>query len=200
MSPTQSQAILTLLYKKGNKNFLDNWRPISLLNIDYKMAARVLTERLKKIIHCIVSHDQSGFMKDRSAAECIRIIQDTIDYCQYSNEPGVVMFLDFMKGFDTVDHNFLFNVLRKFGFKDSFIRWIITFYNDANGRVVNYGWISESFLIEQCVRQGCPSSALLFIIVADVLASKIKQNLELQELKCLTMIKTILKILIEIYI
>ena len=63
LSSTQSQAIFTLLYKKGNKNLLDNWRPISLLNIDYKLAARVLTLRLKKIIHCIVSKDEFGFMK-----------------------------------------------------------------------------------------------------------------------------------------
>ena len=58
LSSTQSQATLTLLYKKGNKNLLDNWRPISLLNVDYKLAASVLTFRLKKVIHRIVSHDQ----------------------------------------------------------------------------------------------------------------------------------------------
>ena len=48
--------------------------------------------------------------------------------------------------------------------------------NNANGRILNYGWISENFSIERGVRQGCPLSALLFIIVAEVLAARIKQN------------------------
>ena len=140
------------------------------------VAASVLSFRLKKVIHRIVSHDQAGFMKNRSAAECIRFIQDTIDYCEHTHKAGIIMFLDFMKGFDTVDHDFLFNLLREFGFKYSFIRWIQTLYNNANGRILNYGWISEDFSIERGVRQGCPLSALLFIIVAEVLAARIKQN------------------------
>ena len=180
LSCTQSQAIVTLLYKKGNKNHLDNWRPISLLNIDYKLVARVLTFRLKKVIHSIVSEDQFGFMKDRSAAECIRLVQDIIDYCQHTDTPGVVMSLDFKKGFDTIDHNFLFNLLQELKFKADFIRWIKTLYRNANGRIINCGWISENFSIERGVRQGCPLSALLFIIVAEILAVRIKQSPKIQ--------------------
>ena len=183
LSSTQSQATLTLLYKKGNKKLLDNWRPISLLNIDYKLAASVLTLRLKKIIHKIVSHDQAGFMKKRSAAECIRFIQDTIEYCKHTNKAGIILFLDFMKGFDTVDHEFLFNLLREFGFKHSFVTWIETLYSNANGRILNNGWISESFCIGRGVRQGCPLSALLFIIVAEVLAAKINQSPNIQGIR-----------------
>ena len=173
LSSTQSQAILTLLYKKGNTNLLDNWRPISLLNIDYKLAARVLTLRLKKIIHCIVSKDQFGFMKNRSAFECIRLVQDIIDFCQSTKTPGVIMSLDFKKGFDTITHNFLFSLIEELRFKESFIRWIQTLYNNANSKVINYGWISGQFSIKRGVRQGCPLSVLLFIIVAEILAAKV---------------------------
>ena len=135
-----------------------------------------MTSRLKKIIHIVVSEDQSGFIKDRSAAECVRLVQDVIDYCQCGEKPGIVMFLDFKKGFDSVDHEFLMCLLRELNFKESFIRWVRTLYNNANGRILNYGWISEQFSIKRGVRQGCPLSALLFIIVAEVLAAKIKQN------------------------
>ena len=91
-----------------------------------------------------------------------------------------MMFLDFKKGFDTINHDFLFFLLRELKFKDSFLRWIQTLYNGAYGRVLNFGWISEKFAIERGVRQGCPLSALLFIIVAEVLAMKIKQKTKIE--------------------
>ena len=102
LSFTQRQAILTLLFKKGNKASLDNWRPISLLNVDYKIAASVLCTRLKRVIEYIISEDQTGFMKKRSAAENVRLVQDIIDYYTSTNQSGIIMFLDFRKAFDNV--------------------------------------------------------------------------------------------------
>ena len=80
--------------------------------------------------------------------------------------------LDFKKGFDTINHHF-FCLLEELRFKESFIRWIQTLYNNANGKVINYGWISEKFSIKRGVRQGCPLSALFFIIVAEIVAAKV---------------------------
>ena len=119
-------------------------------------------------------------MKNRSASECIRTVQDVIDYCQCTETPAIIMSLDFKKGFDTINHDFLFGLLKELRFKESFIRWIKTLYSNANGRVMNYGWISEEFFIKRGVRQGCPLSALLFIIVAEILAAKIKQNVKIK--------------------
>ena len=65
--------------------------------------------------------------------------------------------------------------LKKFQFKEGFIKWVQTLFN-AKGKVLNYGWMSKSFSIEQGVRQGCPLSSLLFVIVAEFLACKIRQN------------------------
>ena len=59
--------------------------------------------------------------------------------------PGVIMSLDFKKGFDTINHNFLFSLLEELRFKESFIRWIQTLYNNAYSKVINYGWISGQF-------------------------------------------------------
>ena len=70
----------------------------------------------------------------------------------------------------------MFSLLEELKFKESFIRWVQTLYKNANGKVINYGWISKEFSIHRGVRQGCPLSALLFIIVAEILTAKIKQN------------------------
>ena len=63
LSTSQRRAIITLLYKKGDRTSLKNWRPISLLNIDYKIAAKALAIRLSKVIGSIINEDQSGYLK-----------------------------------------------------------------------------------------------------------------------------------------
>ena len=108
LSASQKQAFITLIHKKGDKRCIDNWRPISLLNIDYKIAAKVLSTRLQKVITNLVSPEQKGFLKKRSALENIRLVQDIIDYCKYTEIPGIIIFLDFKKAFDNVCHSFLF--------------------------------------------------------------------------------------------
>lgn len=185
LSWSQKQSVLTLMYKKGPKTRLGNWRPISLLNVDYKIAARALSHRLKRVINTIVSVDQSGFMKGRSATENVRLIQDIIDYCESEHVPGIIMFIDFKQAFDNVNHSFLFKTLEIFGFKDTYIKWIRTLYHNACGSVMNYGWLSENFTIEKGVRQGCPLSALLFIITAEILALKVNQNKDIKGIQVL---------------
>ena len=182
LSGSQKQSILTLLYKKGPKTCLDNWRPISLLNVDYKIAACALSRRLKGVIGNIISRDQSGFMKKRSALENVRLVQDVIDYCELEKIQSILMFIDFKQAFDNVNHSFLFDILKKYGFKDSFIIWIQTLYKNACGRILNYGWLSNTFSIQKGVRQGCPLSALLFILVVEALAVRIKENNDIQGL------------------
>ena len=176
LSESQKLAILTLLYKKGDKQCLDNWRPISLLNTDYKIIAKILCTRLKRVVNKLISYGQTGYLKQRSAMQNLRLVQDIIDYCEQNDIQGILLFLDFKKAFDCVDHNFLFHALRLFNFKETFIGWVKTLYTNAVGSVVNNGWTSHKFEIKQGIRQGCPLSALLFILVAEIMALKVKQN------------------------
>ena len=85
-----------MLYKKGIR-ILENWRPISLLNVDYELCAQVLSKRLQNFIGGIISTDQTDFIKKRSATENVRLTQDVIDYCLDKKLPCIIMFLDFKK-------------------------------------------------------------------------------------------------------
>ena len=85
-------------------------------------------------------------------------------------------FLDFRKAFDTVTHEFLFLLLYKLNFNKSYITWIKVIYANAVGSVINNAWVSQKFEIKRGIRQGCPLAALLFILVVEVMALKIKQN------------------------
>ena len=64
LSYTQRHGIITLLYKKGDKEDIRNWRPITLLNVDYKLAAMVLANRLQKVLTSLINEDQVGYIKD----------------------------------------------------------------------------------------------------------------------------------------
>ena len=176
LSATQKRGLLSLLFKKNDRQLLKNWRPISLLNTDYKILAHVLTRRLKSVISNIIHTDQNGYIKGRNIAYNIRLIEDVIEKFENDNAEGAIIFLDFHKAFDTVNHTFLHLVLKKYNFGESFIKWVKTMYNQAESCLSNNGWTSKPFHIQRGIRQGCPLSALLFLLVVEILADKIRKN------------------------
>ena len=92
------------------------------------------------------------------------------------NKNGVLLCLDFQKAFDTVNWEFIIKVLQKLNFGTKFIRWMEILYNDPSLVIKNNGWISKDVKINRGIRQGCPISALLFIIVVEILAINIRSN------------------------
>ena len=107
----------TLLYKKGEHENLQNWRPINLLNYSYKILAYVLTSRLQKVIGNIVKNDQTGYIKGRFVGQNIRLIQDIIELASDADFlEQCIIFIDFHKAFDTLEFNFIHNCLKEFGF------------------------------------------------------------------------------------
>lgn len=177
LSIDQRRGILSIIPKKGKDlRFLKNWRPLSLLNTDYKILTKVLANRLQLVIDDIVSKDQNGYIKGRFIGDNIRTIADVIDYANLYKQSGIIALLDFEKAFDTVNWTFLEMTLEKFGFGDVFRRWIIIFYTDISSCCVNNGKITPFFKISRGIRQGCPISALLFILVVEVLAEKIRED------------------------
>ena len=134
------------------------------------------SNRLHNVLPSIISQDQQGFIKNRCIGSNIRLIQDIIDYTELLNCDGAILLIDFKKAFDTIDWSFLFKSLKKFKFKECFIKWVNVMYSNITSVISNNGWISEPFNIKRGIRQGCPLSALLFVIVAEVLAVKIRSS------------------------
>ena len=176
MSFSQKLSIISLLYKKGSKEELKNYRPISLTDCDYKILAYVLARRLQTVIYKLVSEDQSAYIKGRYIGLNARMILDIFEFCEENEKDGILLFLDFQKAFDSVEWNFIFSVLRKFNFGENFIRWIEILYKNPIFRMKNNGYISKTCTITKGIRQGCPASAIIFILVAEILASKIRES------------------------
>ena len=181
MSIDQRRGIITLIPKPDkDKRLLSNWRPISLLNTDYKILTKALANRLQGVISNIIHTDQTGYIKGRYIGENIRTISDIIDYCEMFNKPGLMVLLDFQKAFDSISWNFLQKSLKAFNFGNTFCKWIKTLYCNTSSCVTNNGYASNFFPVERGVRQGCPISPLLFIIVAEILACKIRFDGEIK--------------------
>ena len=164
------QCIISCL-PKGDKprQFLKNWRPISLLSVVYKIASSALSFRLKKVLHNLLSKTQSGFMSNRFIGESTRLIYDIMYYTQYNDIPGMLMLIDFQKAFDSVSWKFLQTILTLFGFKEGFCNWIKILNTNVRAAVLQSGKLSDFFAIEQGCRQGDPISAYLFLLCAEVM-------------------------------
>ena len=78
---SERQAVITLIEKKGkDKRFIKNWRPISLMNVDTKIASKAIALRLKKVIPKLIHCDQTAYINNRYIGEAIRLISDMLEY------------------------------------------------------------------------------------------------------------------------
>ena len=104
----------------------------------------------------------------------IRLVNDVKDYFDMTDKNGILFMLDFTKAFDSLEWKFLLKTLRFFNFGPSFIKWIETVCHQPVACVKNNGHFSDTFGISRGIRQGCPVSALLFIVCAEILGKRIR--------------------------
>uniref|UniRef100_A0A3B3WLD2 Reverse transcriptase domain-containing protein n=1 Tax=Poecilia mexicana TaxID=48701 RepID=A0A3B3WLD2_9TELE len=170
------QAVLSLLPKKGDLTLLKNWRPVSLLCVDYKLFSKVLSNRLRIILELIIHRDQSYCVPERSIKDNLFLLRDLFDICKlYEIDVGIIS-LDQEKAFDRVDHCFLFSTLRAFGFGEGFISLLGLLYNELFC-VVKVGGLSRPVKVHRGVRPGCPISGQLDSIVVEPLLHKRRSSL-----------------------
>ena len=159
MSCSQKQAVITLIENKGkDRSLLENWRPIFLVNVDTKIMTKAIAARIKNVLPDIIHCDQTGYVKDRFIGETIRSIFDIMEFTAEENIPGLLVFIDFKKAFDSVEWSNLYQCLEIFNFGPDFIRWVKTFYKNIQSCTINNGMASNFFSLERGVHQGDPLS------------------------------------------
>ena len=175
----QTQLGLISLIHKGNSLARDEvkyWRPITLSNIDYKIIAKLLANRIKKVMNEIVGKQQQGFIKNRNIANIIRAIDDILEYERIKNLDNLLFVIDFKQAFDKINNHFILKVFEKFGFGKNFLRWLETILRNRKSCVKNGGHLSSFFEVHCGVKQGCPIAPLLFVLGAEILAQNIIQD------------------------
>ena len=146
LNHTARRGCITLIPKKSRDSLLlRNWRPITLLNSDYKILAKVIANRIKQVLPDLISSDQTGFMENRQITTTIR---KTMEICCY-DAPGYLINLDFEKCFDKIDYSAIIGSLRYFGFGEYLISLVQLLLTNFWSCTINDGYTSNYFRIDR---------------------------------------------------
>jgi len=141
-------AYVRVIHKKGDALMIRNFRPISLCNVDYKIIAKVLAERMSSVMETIMDDEQTGS----------------------------VLLLDFKKAYNRVDRGFMFAVLEKLGFGLNFISMVRVLHHKTRARILMKNRMTKVLAVESGVRQRCPIAAILFVCTMLPLLVGIKED------------------------
>lgn len=172
-----TEASVRLIYKnKGDKKDLANWRPISLMNVDYKIMASWIKNRIQDRLKSVIEPEQIGFMKNRNIFEHIWTLNAVIEGGIHKRINGAFVMVDQEKAYDRVSHEALEMVLKRRGFPARLVRTISVLHKSATSRIILEKGLSKQISRSRGVFQGCPLAPLLFNIVADVVCVEIKRK------------------------
>ena len=173
---SMNRSVISLLYKKGEKNDIKNYRPISLTNTDYKILTHIITNRLHIVLNSIINIEQTAYVKKRYIGENIRLIEDLVNIGIEKEIDGLITFLDFEKAFDSIEWNFVEQTLIELNFGKTITSWFKTIYKNPITQIKNNGWFTNNIFPKRGLKQGCPLSAILFIIAIEPLCEKLRTN------------------------
>lgn len=149
-------TFLVLIPKKEGASGLTNYRPISLVTSFYKIIAKVLSLRLRKVMVKIISASQSAFVKGRQITDGIFIVNECVDGFKKRKKSGLVCKIDLDKTYDRVDWEFLIWVLKKKDFGDKWIKWVTGCLDHPHFSILLNGVSKGFFKSSRGIRQAIP--------------------------------------------
>jgi hypothetical protein len=148
-----------------------------LCNLIYKVISKVISNRIKSFLERSLSAEQLGFLKGRRIQDAIGVAHESIHSIKQKNQKALVMKLDLKKAFDSIDWEFLRLILHIVGFGDKFTDWIMSCVTSANFAVLINGEATRFFKSKRGLRQGCPLSPYLFILIMEGLSLLLSKSI-----------------------
>ena len=177
LSVTQNLGIISIIPKGDkDKRYLNNWRPITLLNSLYKLISGCIAERIKPVLNSLIHPDQKGFVAGRYIGEAVRTTYDVMHYAKQNNLAGLLLCIDFEKAYDSISFKFIKMCLKFYNFGKDLIKWVEILLYDFKAVINHCGNISKSFSIGRGCRQGDPIASYLFILCIEILAIKMRND------------------------
>ena len=179
LHPTCIEGLISVLYKKKNRDDPRNYRPITLLNGDYKILTRILTRRMNEAVLQFVSPQQNGFVPGGFLPENIMLLKLIQARIEEEDEEAMFIFLDMEKAFDRSSWQYLHKALLAIGFDQDFVDYIQLFYSHdtpPSHKLQMNGTLGPSFPLHSGVAQGCPISPLLFLVITEALTRLIIED------------------------
>uniref|UniRef100_A0A803QN19 Reverse transcriptase domain-containing protein n=1 Tax=Cannabis sativa TaxID=3483 RepID=A0A803QN19_CANSA len=169
---------IALIPKKKNPSQMSDLRPISLCNVLYKIASKVLANRMKGVLNEAISETQSAFVSGRLISDNVMVAFEVMHYLKRKTtgrKGYMAIKLDMSKAYDRVEWGFLGTVLCVMGFSERWIALTMSCVNSVRYHVLNSGQKVGPIIPSRGIRQGCPLSPYLFIVCAEGLSSLIRQ-------------------------
>ena len=164
------RGVINLIPKKLDSTWIHQWRPIMILNYDYRIFAKALANRLDTSMDELVGKEQNGFIRGRSIMSNLTLTREILAYLNRKKQPGIVAIVDYSKCFDRIAYPSVRGMLRYLNYGDNFIRMIFLLFTQFQACTINNGNISNFFVKEKGVNQGCPASPGLYIQTSTLLS------------------------------
>ncbi|XP_059076993.1 uncharacterized protein LOC131876187 [Cryptomeria japonica] len=171
-----NKGTIKFIPKDGDKALVKNWRPITLLNVSYKILAKMLAVRLEKILPKFICPTQTDFIKGRYILENLITSWEAMEWSKVSDQDTTMFLLDFEKAYDRVEWDFIIMMLEAFGFPSEFYTYVKVLLQDASTQIDVNGSLSSSIMLSRSIRQGCPLAPALFVIASDALFYLFRDN------------------------
>eukprot|EP00253_Pinus_taeda_P021469 PITA_21469 len=171
-----NSTYLDLIPKENRPSSFSRFRPISLCNSAYKIISKILATRLKPLLPSVISENQGGFLPNRHISDSILLVQEAIHSSLTRREKGFILKLDLANAFDRVRHSYLFVVLHKMGFDPSFTTMIAACITGPWISPLINGRSCSAFQSSRGLKQGCPLSPYLFILMAKSFSQALDYN------------------------
>ncbi|OMO92976.1 reverse transcriptase [Corchorus capsularis] len=162
-----NNSFVTLIPKCDGASKIEQYRPISLVGCLYKIIAKVFARRIRSVMSEVIGDSQFAFIKSRQILDCSLIANESVDAMKKKEEGGVCFKVDFEKAYDSVDWNFLEFIMRKMGFGETWIKWIMRCVSTPSISILINGSVGRNFSTSRGLRQGCPLSPFLFNLIEE---------------------------------
>ncbi|GKV41384.1 hypothetical protein SLEP1_g48927 [Rubroshorea leprosula] len=172
-------SFIALIPKVNSPQKIEEFRPISLVGVMYKLIAKLLARRLASVLNGIIGENQMAFVSGRQLVDSVIIANEIIDEAQKRKKKGFVFKADFEKAYDKVCWEFLDYMMLRMGFGQKWKNWIIECLKTAEVSVLLNGSTTRQFKMQRGLRQGDPLSPFLFLIVAEGLNGIISSTVSL---------------------
>ena len=173
------EGIITMIPKLGKSpDDIKGWRPITLLNVDFKIISAAISARLQSVIEKLIDPCQTAYIKGRYIGESTRLVYDIINNLLVNDGSGLIMSADFEAAFDSLSWRFVSEALKQYNFGPHLRKIIDLLYlNTGNfSRIMLNGYLGDKIWLKCGIRQGDPASGYIFNLAVNTLAQQIKRS------------------------